>query len=172
MTSSTTPALPSPGENLDRLAHAQMAQLTAGISPVALRLAYDDWLTHLAQNPAQQAELALNSAQMLRQFAAYALQAVNPSRLPGAEPIPGDSRFRNPAWQAWPFNVISQGFLLTEKCCQDATTGLRGVSQHHEEVVSFTTRQLLDIVSPSNFVWTNPEVLERTEATTWTSISG
>jgi polyhydroxyalkanoate synthase len=29
-------------------------------------------------------------------------------------------------------------------------------------VVSFTVRQLLDIASPANFVWTNPEVLART----------
>ena len=165
MTQPATPAPSRPGENLDRLAHANMAQLTAGISPAALRLAYDDWLMHLAQNPAQQAELALNSAQLLRQFTAYALQAMNPLRPPGAEPMPVDRRFRNPAWQAWPFNVISQGFLLTEKWFQDATTGVRGVSQHHEEVVSFTARQLLDMVSPANFVLTNPEVLERTMQT-------
>ena len=37
-----------------------------------------------------------------------------------------------------------------------------GVSRHHERVVSFAARQLLDVVSPSNFPWTNPEVLEAT----------
>ena len=37
-----------------------------------------------------------------------------------------------------------------------------GVSRHHERVVSFAARQLLDAVSPTNFLWTNPEVLEAT----------
>jgi len=33
---------------------------------------------------------------------------------------------------------------------------------HHEQVVSFVTRQLLDAVSPANFIATNPEALETT----------
>jgi polyhydroxyalkanoate synthase len=44
----------------------------------------------------------------------------------------------------------------------NATTGIHGVSRHHEDVVSFAARQLLDIWSPSNNVFTNPEVLART----------
>ena len=36
------------------------------------------------------------------------------------------------------------------------------MSAHHEQVVSFVTRQLLDAVSPANFIATNPEALETT----------
>jgi len=32
-----------------------------------------------------------------------------------------------------------------------ATTDVRGVSRHHEDVVTFTTRQILDMMAPSNF---------------------
>src|SRR5690606_27758350 len=31
-----------------------------------------------------------------------------------------------------------------------------------EQVTSFVTRQMLDMVSPSNFVWTNPEIARLT----------
>jgi polyhydroxyalkanoate synthase len=41
-------------------------------------------------------------------------------------------------------------------------TGIGGVSPHHEQVVTFMTRQLLDMVSPVNFITTNPEVLAAT----------
>jgi polyhydroxyalkanoate synthase len=39
---------------------------------------------------------------------------------------------------------------------------VKGVSHHHEDVVSFVARQLLDVVSPANFLLTNPDVLETT----------
>ena len=37
-----------------------------------------------------------------------------------------------------------------------------GVTRQHEDVVSFAARQVLDMASPSNFVATNPELLQRT----------
>ena len=44
-------------------------------------------------------------------------------------------------------------------------TGVRGLSQHHEDVVAFTMRQWLDMWSPSNFVLTNPQVIKETVST-------
>ena len=66
------------------------------------------------------------------------------------EPLEQDSRFRGAAWQQWPFNAIYQGFLR-QQWWHNATTDVHGVSAHHAHVVNFTVRQLLDIVSPSNF---------------------
>jgi polyhydroxyalkanoate synthase len=43
-----------------------------------------------------------------------------------------------------------------------ATTGVHGVSAHHEQQAAFLARQILDMWSPSNFLWTNPEVLQAT----------
>ena len=74
----------------------------------------------------------------------------------------GDKRFEGPSWQEPPFNLFHQGFLLTQRWWHNATHQVAGVSPHHETVVSFIARQMLDVFSPSNFVTTNPELLEAT----------
>jgi polyhydroxyalkanoate synthase len=165
MTNVAVSVLPRPGSNLDRFAHARLAQLTGGISPAALGMAFDDWFKHLSHNPTEQAELARKLVEALGRMPGLVLQAGRAPGTPGIEPGLPDRRFIHPGWQTWPFNVMSQSYLLTEAWWRDATTGIHGVSPHHENVVSFTVRQLLDMASPANFPWANPEVLERTVQT-------
>lgn len=154
-----------PTEGFDRWLHAQIGRRTTGVSPPALLLAYADWLAHLSLSPAKQAELVHKAWRKLVRLALYLPHAGTPDAPCCIEPLPQDRRFSNAAWRAWPFNLWSQSFLLTQQWWHNATTGVRGVSQHHEDVVTFITRQLLDIVSPSNFVPTHPEVLQRTGQT-------
>jgi len=146
----------------DRALHAQLAHLTQGISPASVTSAYMDWLVHLAVSPGKQMEL-LSKAQ--RKVIRLALHAAHGPAEPGAtciEPLPQDRRFSAPEWQRWPFNLIYQSFLLTQQWWHNATTGVEGVSAHHEKLVTFFTRQWLDTVSPSNFLPTNPQVLAET----------
>jgi len=77
---------------------------------------------------------------------------------------------RRPGLAAAAFNLIHQSFLLTQQWLWNATNHVTGVSRHHERMVTFTARQALDVVSPTNFVWTNPEVLKRTVETGGTNL--
>ncbi len=147
---------------IDRTLQAWRARLTGGVSPVGPSLAYLDWLAHLAGMPGRQAELAVRAWRDAMGLAAYAVPPGPADNVGGCEPRPEDPRFTAPGWQRWPFNLFSQAFLLTERWWQEATSGVPGVSPHHERVVSFAARQLLDAVSPTNFLWTNPEVLAAT----------
>ena len=149
------------GHPLDRWAHVQLSPLARGVSTAALRMAFSDWATHLAHNPGEQIELAKQAWQGFQRLAAYVPSSVQTPCPPCVTPVVHDRRFANIHWNAWPFNVLSQSFLTTQQWWQDATTHVRGVACHHEEVVSFTVRQMLDVVSPANFVFTNPEVLAR-----------
>jgi polyhydroxyalkanoate synthase len=146
---------------LDRWAHAQLSPFTRGVSTASLRMAFDDWLTHLSHNPAEQLKLLQRALQGGQQWWRFAAQAAQAHCKPCIEPAVQDTRFAHPSWHHWPFNAFSQGFLLTQQWWQDACLGVRGVSPHHEAVVHFTVRQMLDMFSPANFWPSNPEVLER-----------
>ena len=149
--------------DLDRTLHTQLARLTQGISPASIVGAYLDWLIHLAMSPGKQQELAARAARKSLHFGLYAAKAAfKQGSKPCIEPLPQDRRFAAPEWQQWPFNLIYQAFLLNQQWWHKATTGVSGVTAHHEHVATFATRQLLDIFSPSNFLLTNPEVLAET----------
>ena len=147
----------------DRAFHAMLANLTGGVSPVALSLAYIDWASHLAAAPQRQVEIAQDALRSTRQFLEAASHFFSPGQGPWAliKPLPQDRRFAKPEWENPPFNLLAQAFLLREQWWHKATTGVRGVSPQNEAIVEFSVRQLLDMFAPSNFAATNPEVLQK-----------
>ena len=60
---------------------------------------------------------------------------------------------------------MAQAFLLNQQWWHNVTHEVPGVERHHEGGVSFITRQLLDVLSPSNNPLTNPEVIQRARET-------
>jgi polyhydroxyalkanoate synthase len=156
------PADIEPPTLTDRMLHATLGRMTSGVSPAALTLAWMDWTLHLAQSPGKWARLCEKAVRKAGRFGDYAARAAGGDPEPCITPLPQDRRFRARTWQSWPFNVIHQGFLLNQQWWHNVTTGIGGVSPHHEQVVSFVARQLLDVVSPVNFIATNPEVLQAT----------
>lgn len=148
-------------ENIDRLVNATVARFTLGLSPVALSMAYFDWLLHLAGSPGKQVQLFDKAARKTLRFAQYAARSSrDPETPPCIEPLPQDHRFRDQAWQRFPYNIIYQSFLLYQQWWHNATTEIRGVSSHHEQMVEFFSRQFLDMWAPSNHPLLNPEILE------------
>ena len=147
----------------DQMLHAQMSRATLGISPASLALAFYDWATHFAISPGKWARLAENGTGKWAKLTHYLPRAcVDSACAPCIAPHEQDKRFSDEAWQRWPFNLYSQAFLLQQQWWLNATTSIRGVSPHHEQVVSFMARQLLDMISPVNFLATNPLVQEAT----------
>ena len=151
---------------LDQPFHQAISRISGGLSPLALSQAYGDWMQHLLLSPDKQLELLQRSAEKWQRFLSYCGRAsIDQDCQPCIEPQPKDNRFGDSAWRRRPFNLLYQGFLLTQQWWQDAATGVPGLSRHHEQVMSFVTRQLLDSVSPSNFPPTNPVVLDETART-------
>jgi polyhydroxyalkanoate synthase len=148
---------------VDRLFHAVLGRATQGISPAGLVLAWLDWLIHLGMSPGKAAELVQKSVRKSIRFALYGMRRISePKTPPCILPLSQDHRFVGEAWQAPPFNFFYQSFLLTQQWWHNATTGIWGVSEHHERAVQFAARQLLDLAAPSNVFVTNPEVIKAT----------
>jgi len=155
-------SLPSPpglttAADLDRLLHVWQSRFTAGRSPSTVALALLDWAAHAANAPFQTAELGqVALTQWLRLVqAALSGQSV-------AVPPPGDHRFDHPAWQQPPYHLLTQAVLLGESWWDSVVRRPGGVGRHNQRIVAFTVRQWLDLVSPSNVPWLNPEVIKAT----------
>jgi polyhydroxyalkanoate synthase len=157
-------AVTATADIIDRSLHAAAARFTFGLSPAALAKACSDWATHLAFSPGKRLQLVDKAARKSVRLANYAFRCASEGgkAAPCIEPLPQDRRFAGAAWQNPPYNFIYQSFLLQQQWWHNATTGVRGVTKHHEQMVEFISRQMLDMVSPSNFLATNPEVLRRT----------
>lgn len=158
---------PTPGhytaQAIDHAFKANLARLTLGISPAGLATSYFNWLTHLALSPGKHMELVEKAARKAARLAIHAGTAgMNAEAPPCIEPLPQDRRFSGEAWHQWPFNMISQSFLLTQQWWHNATTDIDGLSKEDEHAVSFMARQMLDRYAPSNMLWTNPEALRAT----------
>ena len=82
---------------LDRWAHTQLSPFTRGVSTASLRMAFDDWLTHLSQNPAEQLKLLQLALQSIQQWVNYSAQAQKNDCKPCIEPMVHDTRLRTPA---------------------------------------------------------------------------
>src|SRR5512134_2854460 len=146
-----------------RLLRVVLRRLTPGQSGRSLKVAFTDWFRHLVRSPEKCSTLAGTAVCEGIQLGLYGMRAMaHAGTQPLVRPEQHDGRFLDENWHRWPFNLIQQSFLLTERWWQEATTNVPGVSKHHEDAVAFTMRQILDVLSPSNLVLTNPTILAAT----------
>ncbi|MFJ5487614.1 PHA/PHB synthase family protein [Hansschlegelia beijingensis] len=153
--------------SIDRMTEALWGRLTGGLSPMACSLALFDWSIHLAGAPGKRAELMDKAARKAARFWIYAaaVAAGEKDVPPCIEPLPGDRRFADHGWATPPYSLIAQSFLLNQQWWHNVTHDVPGVARHHEEVVSFAARQLLDMFSPSNSPFLNPAIVRKTAET-------
>src|SRR5688572_21815974 len=84
---------------------------------------------------------------------------------PVAEPARGDRRFRHEAWENnFLYDYIKQSYLIAAKHLHSTLAGVQGLDEQTARKVDFYTRQYIDALSPSNFAFTNPEVMRETVA--------
>lgn len=75
-----------------------------------------------------------------------------------------DRRFRNELWDKnWFFDSLRRQYLLNSEVVEETVrdTG-DALDPHTARLVNFYSKQWIDALSPSNFPWSNPEVLKST----------
>ena len=148
-------------DNIDSRLRASIVKLTNGMSPMQLILAYTDWLGHLALAPARRLQLLQSLAEKVLQLSAAAAKAVTEK---SDESLPQTSSlFKHELWKKPPFNMLARGHLATMDWLKELATDIPGMDPDNTELVNFINEQIFQLLSPSNFPLTNPEVLK----TTW-----
>ena len=82
---------------------------------------------------------------------------------PVIEPERGDKRFSAPDWQLNPaFDFIKQSYLLVASTLLKTASEVEGLDVHQQRKLIFYLRQFLDAISPTNLLFTNPQVIHET----------
>ena len=147
---------------LDTLLQGSIAHATGAMSPASVASATFDWLMHLSMSPGKAIELTELAARQWQRLQSFSQHATNPDGEPCILPLPQDKRFNDVKWRRWPYNLAAQSFLLAQQWAHAAASEVPGVSRHHADMVTFASRQMLDVLAPSNFIATNPVVSEAT----------
>ena len=151
-----------PHQYLDRAARAATARLNGGVSLHAFIEAWADWAHHVGQSPGRQLELFERAKRNAIELLTYAAGATKKDTVPPFAPQSFDRRFDHSSWEKAPYNLWNQGFLAMQDWWDIATDQLRGLQPEDADRTRFMARQMLDTISPSNFPWLNPEIMEET----------
>ncbi len=148
-------------DRIDREFKANLARACRGMSPLEIAGAYFDWISHLAISPGKQLELAQSFIRKSVSLGLYGARSLLDPALKGpASRL--ERRVSSENWKRWPFNVVAQAHQLSKDWWNEATSGVSGVSDSRQALVNFMAQQVLDTLSPANYLVTNPDVIKTT----------
>lgn len=140
---------------INKTFQSHLSKFTAGISPASTATSYFSWMAQLAQAPGTLMELALyptmHVVKHMQNLIEYSLPANG-----------RDVRFHTDNWSNYPWRLWAEQFLLLEQWFLKATRDVPGLPVPVQRIMAFKMRQLLDSLSPSNFILTNPDLFQET----------
>ena len=99
----------------------------------------------------------------LNLWASAAKRLAGEASQPVATPAANDKRFSDPEWTSNQFfDFLKQAYLLTTNWAGALVNDAEGLDPHTKQKAAFYMRQIVNAISPSNFVLTNPELLRET----------
>ncbi len=78
------------------------------------------------------------------------------------DPGPRDRRFANPLWDTHPyFNFVKQQYLINASALSQAVSDVTDMEPAEKNRLKYFSQQIIDMMSPTNFLATNPDALEK-----------
>lgn len=79
---------------------------------------------------------------------------------PATDKTPKDRRFSHELWDTNPyFNFIKQQYLMNASAVQQAVEDIDTLDDQEKKRLRYFSQQMVDLISPTNFLPTNPEAL-------------
>ncbi len=118
------------------------------------------------------AEAMQNPAKLLEQQIEYwgksvlnfaeAQQALATGEVDEVADTPKDKRFSNPLWETNPyFRLIRQQYQTNAQAIAQAVESVEDMNAKDKLRLNYFSRQIIDMMAPTNFLATNPDALER-----------
>jgi polyhydroxyalkanoate synthase len=156
-----------PARAIEQASWQRVREALAGL-PDLDRLGLTELFRALAARPAEVARVQHHYYQLHRELWNSVLQGSGTSALPA--PAPDDHRFDAPAWAQLPFfRLIKQLYLLNAAWLTDLVHAA-ALPPAQARRVAFVLHQALDAMAPTNFLATNPEVIELAARTSGASL--
>jgi len=133
-----------------------------GPAPDLYAKAVGAYWAEMAQNPAKILEHQLEywSKSVKHYVEAQHLMMQGKFEAPSDE-TPMDRRFNHDMWETNPyFNFIKQQYLMSSAAIQQAVDDIDDMEAGEKARVEYFSQQIIDMLSPTNFLPTNPEALE------------
>lgn len=136
------------------------------LDPLNVREAWTEYMERVAENPQKfwQDQMEFwNRWSEMAQDSALKFWGEQTEDKPTIEPEKGDRRFRAPEWQeSAVFDFIKQSYLLTCDWMDKSVRDMDGIDEQTKEKLAFSSKLFANALSPTNFVLTNPEVINET----------
>ncbi len=134
-----------------------------GPAPDVYMKAAAAWFAEMVSNPAKVVEHQVNYWGKTLKHYVEAQQTLAKGEFKAPpDPNPKDRRFSNPLWETHPFfNYLKQQYQLNAEAISTAVGDMETLDPADRKRVEYFTKQIVDMFSPTNFLGTNPEALEK-----------
>jgi len=132
--------------------------------PMNVANASASFMTSMATNPLKFWQMQMEYSQKQAQLWQSSMEKLMGGETePVITPEKGDKRFKAESWNdSLLFDFIKQYYLLACEFVEGSIENAEGLSEKEKKKLAFTSKLMMDAISPSNFAFTNPEVLQET----------
>ncbi len=139
----------------------QVAPALQGPSQELYMKAATAYMTEMVNNPAKLIEHQIEFwGKSVKHFVEAQHLLVQGKLEPPKDETPKDRRFSHELWETNPyFNFIKQQYLMNAEAVKQAVEDIETLDSEEKKRLRYFSQQLVDMISPTNFLPTNPEAL-------------